>query len=225
MIFNLPLFKNKIWQLKTKHKRITKDSHVSEILDTLPLIYQHVFTETQKLTKTDTFIRTVNYMLQAKQIDFYANDNNYSEVQTIALKLNSIGIRAQVFNTINTVYLEHINPQETLAFVVSHSGSNKTMIDAAYALRKKRIRVIGLTGRLSQDLELVCNENLYIDAYSHHLPHSIMLYGLSILLFLMFYILLYILKRLNKKNMVIYHIFFDLLQYYHDVVMIYLYIA
>ena len=119
-------------------------------------------------------------MLQAKQIDFYANDNNYSEAQTIALKLNSIGIRAQVFNTINTVYLEHINPQETLAFVVSHSGSNKTMVDAAYALRKKRIRVIGLTGRLSQDLELVCNENLYIDAYRHHLPHSIMLYGLSI---------------------------------------------
>ena len=36
---------------ETKHKRITKDSHVSEILDTLPLIYQHVFTETQKLKK------------------------------------------------------------------------------------------------------------------------------------------------------------------------------
>ena len=139
--FQLTFIQEQNMAAETKHKRITKDSHVSEILDTLPLIYQHVFTETQKLTKTDTFIRTVNYMLQAKQIDFYANDNNYSEVQTIALKLNSIGIRAQVFNTINTVYLEHINPQ---------------------------------------DLELVCNENLYIDAYSHHLPHSIMLYGLSI---------------------------------------------
>ena len=40
---------------ETKHKRITKDSHVSEILDTLPLIYQHVFTETQKLTKNRYF--------------------------------------------------------------------------------------------------------------------------------------------------------------------------
>lgn len=165
---------------ETKYKRITKDSYINDIIDTLPLIYQHVFKETQKLTKTDAFIRTINYMLQAKQIDFYANDNNYSEVQTIALKLNSIGIRAQVFNTINSVYLDHINPQETIAFVVSHSGSNKTMIDAAYALRKKRIRVIGVTGRLSQDLELICNENLYIDSYNHHLPHSIMLYGLSI---------------------------------------------
>ena len=68
-----------------------------------------MFKETQKLTKTDAFIRTINYMLQSKQIDFYANDNNYSEIQTIALKLNSIGIRAQVFNTINSVYLDHIN--------------------------------------------------------------------------------------------------------------------
>lgn len=91
--FQLTFIQEQNMAAETKHKRITKDSHVSEILDTLPLIYQHVFTETQKLTKTDTFIRTVNYMLQAKQIDFYANDNNYSEVQTIALKLNSIGIR------------------------------------------------------------------------------------------------------------------------------------
>lgn len=165
---------------ETKYRRITKYSYINDIIDTLPLIYQHVFKETQKLTKTDAFIRTINYMLQSKQIDFYANDNNYSEIQTIALKLNSIGIRAQVFNTINSVYLDHINPQETIAFVVSHSGSNKTMIDAAYALRKKRIRVVGVTGRLSQDLELICNENLYIDSYNHHLPHSIMLYGLSI---------------------------------------------
>lgn len=165
---------------ETENKRLTKESQLSDIIDTLPLIYQHVFTETQQLTKTDAFIRTVNYMLQAKQIDFYANDNNYSEVQTIALKLTSIGIRAQVFNTINTVYIDHVNPQDVLSFVVSHSGSNKTMVDAAYYLRKKRIRVIGVTGILSQDLKLVCNENLYIDSYNHHLPHSMMLYGLSI---------------------------------------------
>ena len=165
---------------ETKYKRITKDSSINEVVETLPLIYQHVFTETQKLTQTDVFIRTVNYMFQAKHIDFYTNDNNYSEAQTIALKLNSIGIYAQVFNTINTVYLENINPQETLAFVLSHSGNNKAMVTVAQALRKKRIRVIGITSKLSQDLALCCNENIFIDSYPHHLHHSMMLYGLSI---------------------------------------------
>ena len=68
---------------ETKYRRITKDSYINDIIDTLPLIYQHVFKETQKLTKTDAFIRTINYMLQSKQIDFYANDNNYSEIQLL----------------------------------------------------------------------------------------------------------------------------------------------
>lgn len=165
---------------QTKDRHIDKNSSIQDIIEVLPDIYYHVFSETKKLTKKESFVRTVNYMLQAKQIDFYANDNNYAEVQSACLKLSTIGIRAQAFNTINTAYLDAINPSETLAFVVSHSGNNQTMVDAAYALRKKRIRVIGITGKLSPTLELICNESLYIDSYSHHLPFGIMLYGLSI---------------------------------------------
>ena len=43
---------------ETKYRRITKDSYINDIIDTLPLIYQHVFKETQKLTKTDAFMKT-----------------------------------------------------------------------------------------------------------------------------------------------------------------------
>ena len=164
----------------SKDRYIDEHSSIQDIIDILPDIYNHVFMETKKLTKKDAFIRTINYMAQAKQIDFYANDNNYAEVQSACLKLSTLGIRAQAFNTMNTAYLDAIEPSHTLAFVVSHSGNNQTMVDAAYALRKKRIRVIGITGKLSPTLELICNENLYIDSYSHHLPFSIMLYGLSI---------------------------------------------
>ncbi len=167
-------------QTQQKNQRLTAQSSIHDIIATLPSIYQQVFIETEKLAKSEAFVRTINYMLQAKQIDFYANDNNYSEIQSACLKLNTIGIRAQCFNTLNTSYLANINPTEILSFVVSHSGSNQTMIDAAYALRKKRIRVIAITGKLSPQLELVCNESLYIDSFPHYLPHSIMLYGLSI---------------------------------------------
>lgn len=165
---------------QTKDHRLDENSSIQDIIEVLPDIYYHVFLETKKLTKKESFVRTVNYMLQAKQIDFYANDNNYSEVQSACLKLSTIGIRAQAFNTVNTAYLDAINPSETLAFVVSHSGNNQTMVDAAYALRKKRIRVIGITGKMSPTLELTCNESLYIDSYQHHLPFGIMLYALSI---------------------------------------------
>ncbi|WP_050638232.1 MurR/RpiR family transcriptional regulator [Candidatus Stoquefichus sp. SB1] len=160
--------------------QLSQDSSIDDIIQALPQIYNHVFIETQQLMKKETFIRTINYMLQAKQIDFYANDNNYSEVQSACLKLNTIGIHAQAFNTLSQHYVETFKAQDVLSFVVSHSGKNQTMVDAAYYLRKKRSRVIAITGILDPTLSLICNESLYIDASLHHLPSSIMLYGLSI---------------------------------------------
>ncbi|MDD8048444.1 MAG: MurR/RpiR family transcriptional regulator [Thomasclavelia sp.] len=178
--FQLAYTQENIMFNQTRDLQLDKDSSLNDIIDVLPDVYYHVFMETKKLTKTDSFVRTINYMLQAKQIDFYANDNNYAEVQSACLKFNTIGIRAQAFNTLNTAYLENCNPSETLAFVVSHSGNNQTMVDSAYYLRKKQIRVIALTGKMDPSLELVCNESLYLDSLPHHLPFGIMLYGLSI---------------------------------------------
>ena len=76
-----------------KNIRIDSKSSIRDVIETLPAIYDHVFKETRKLTRFESFVRTINYMLQAKQIDFYANDNNYSEVQSACLKLNTIGIK------------------------------------------------------------------------------------------------------------------------------------
>lgn len=108
-----------------KNIRIDSKSSIRDVIETLPAIYDHVFKETRKLTRFESFVRTINYMLQAKQIDFYANDNNYSEVQSACLKLNTIGIKAQCFNTLNTAYIDNIDPRDILAFVVSHSGKIK----------------------------------------------------------------------------------------------------
>lgn len=163
-----------------KDTTLSQDSSIQDIIQILPQIYNHVFLETQQFIKKETFIRTINYMLQAKQIDFYANDNNYSEVQSACLKLNTLGIRAQAFNTLSQHYVDTFQPQDVLSFVISHSGKNQTMVDAAYYLRKRRSRVIAITGVLDPTLSLICNESLYIDASVHHLPSSLMLYGLSI---------------------------------------------
>lgn len=164
----------------TQSSQITSLSSIKDIINSLPIIYEKVFYETQKMAKQDPFVRTINYMLQAKQIDFYANDNNYSEVQSACLKLNTLGIRAQVFNTLNQDYANMLNPSETLSFVVSHMGNNQTMVDVAYYLRRRRSRVIAITGRLDPTLELICNESLYVDTSLHGLPGTLKLYGLSI---------------------------------------------
>lgn len=172
----------KEYMIHENHKvpHITQESSIDDIINSLPDIYQKVLLETKHLVRKESFVRTINYMLQAKQIDFYANDNNFSQIQSACLKLNSLGIRAQAFNTISQSYVDTFSPQDVLSFVVSHSGKNQTMVDAAYYLRKKRARVIAITGKVDPTLELICNESLYIDASSHQAPGNIMLYGLSI---------------------------------------------
>ncbi|WP_028043402.1 MurR/RpiR family transcriptional regulator [Candidatus Stoquefichus massiliensis] len=165
---------------QTENIQLSQESSIDDIIQYLPKIYNRIFKETQHLVKKEAFVRTINYMIQAKQIDFYANDNNYSEVQSACLKLNTLGIRAQAFNTLSQQYVDTFLPQNVLSFVVSHSGKNQTMVDAAYYLRKKRARIIAITGILDPTLSLICNESLYIDASLFYHPGNLMLYGLSI---------------------------------------------
>lgn len=192
----------KEFMMHETHKvaKITPESSIDDVVQILPDIYKKVLLETQHLVRKESFVRTINYMLQAKQIDFYANDNNFSQVQSACLKLNSLGMRAQAFNTINQSYVDTFHPQDVLSFVVSHSGKNQTMVDAAYYLRKKRARVIAITGKLDPTLELICNESLYIDASLHNVPGNIMLYGLSI-----YYIIDILVTSLCIKNGKLYY--------------------
>ena len=159
---------------------LTKDSTITEIMDTLPEIYNLIFQETKSIVKKEVFIRTINYLLQADNIDFYANDNNHHLVQATCSKLNSLGFRVQAFNTINDHYVESLNPNTAISFVVSHTGNNHTMMDSAIYLKSKGIRVIAITGYPNSKLEAICHESLFIDTSLYSLPKELHLYGISI---------------------------------------------
>lgn len=167
--------------LKQNHNiSLDKKSTIGDVITSIPSIYSQVIDETKHMIQKETYVRTINYMLQAKQIDFYANDNNYSQVQSACLKLTSLGIRAQAYNTINHKYIDSIAPQDVLSFVVSHTGKNKTMVDAAYELRKKRVRVIAITGPIDPTLKLICNESLYIYCSTNESIKEMFSYGISL---------------------------------------------
>ncbi len=142
--FQLTYVQEYMLHQKNLSSRLTKESSIDDVIQILPQIYDQVFHETKNMIQKEAFVRTINYMLQAKQIDFYANDNNYSEVQSACLKLNTLGIRAQAFNTLSQHYVDTFQPQDVLSFVVSHSGKNQTMVDAAYYLRKKDLASLRL---------------------------------------------------------------------------------
>lgn len=176
---------------------LNKESRIEDVIEFLPQAYAEIIQETKLLIKKESFVRCINYMFQAKQIDFYANDNNYIQIQSACLRLNAIGIRAQAFNTLNHLYIETLKSQDTLAFVVSHSGKNKTMVETAYHLRKKRVRVIAITGNLDPTLELVCNESLYIVSKTKMLQRDTISYNLSLNYILDILVMSMTLKKVN----------------------------
>lgn len=178
--FQLTYVKEYMLLKKNQVKTLSKESTIGDVITSVPTIYSQVIEETRHMIQKETYVRTINYMLQAKQIDFYANDNNYSQVQSACLKLNSLGIRAQAYNTLNHNYVDSLNSQDVLSFVVSHTGKNKTMVDAAYELRKKRVRVIAITGPLDPTLKLICNESLYIYSSTNESIKEMFSYGISL---------------------------------------------
>lgn len=178
--FQLSYVKEYTLNHQLSYNPLTKESTIEDVIETLPQIYIQMINGTLNIIQKEPYVRTINYMLQVKQIDFYANDNNYAQVQSACLKLNSLGLRAQAYNTINQVYIDSIDPHDVLAFVVSHTGKNKTMVEAAYSLRKKRIRVIAITGMSDPTLELICNESLHLYSQDNASPRELLTYGFSL---------------------------------------------
>lgn len=176
--FQLQYTKEYSLELQYHNHLVTKDMLVKEVIDVVDNLYHYVVEETKNMLSKETLVRVVNYMLQAKKIDFYASDINYSRIQSMCLKLSTLNIQAQAYNALNQSYLRSVHPKDCLSFVVSHSGKNSSMIDIAYALRKQNVTTIALTSNIEHSLALVCNESLYMFSCDDDL-HAIQ-YGLSL---------------------------------------------
>ena len=154
------------WE-QTRHESteaIYLDQHstLSEIIDTVPHIYQYTIEETQRILDKNALTRILNYMKKAKKIDFYSSGLNFSCTQLMCSKLNSIGMLSSSYNAVDMDYLKRVDPQTNVSFVISHTGGNQAMIDVAYTLRSNNIWTVAITGMEDKSLELICHERLYI---------------------------------------------------------------
>ena len=149
-----------------------------ELSETVEGLCQETVRYTQEMIKKNSLNRIVNRLVHSNRIDFYANDANFTRVQGACLKLSSLGINTQVFNTYNDFYSGTLTDNGSVAILVSHTGKNPVMINAAMELRRKNIYTIALTSNVNRKLDLLCNESLYI--YSGHYELTSLQYGVSV---------------------------------------------
>ncbi|EOH94260.1 MurR/RpiR family transcriptional regulator [Enterococcus pallens] len=149
-----------------------------ELSTTVEGLYQETVRYTQEMIKKDSLNRIINRLVHSKRIDFYASDMNYSRAQGLCLKLSSLGINTQVFNTYNDFYIGTLEDNDSVAIIISHTGKNPVMISAATELRRKNIYTIAITGNVNRNLDLLCNESLYIYTGTYELTS--LQYGVSV---------------------------------------------
>ncbi|MGG5332545.1 MurR/RpiR family transcriptional regulator [Enterococcus sp. AZ163] len=141
-------------------------------------LYQETVRYTQEMIKKDSLNRIINRLVHSKRVDFYASDVNYTRAHGLCLKLSSLGINTQVFNTYNDFYIDTLEGNDSVAVIISHTGKNPVMISAATELRRKNIYTIAITGNVNRNLDLLCNESLYIYTGTYELTS--LQYGVSV---------------------------------------------
>ena len=176
--FQLQYVKEHATQKNETSAELDRNASNMEITETVESLYKETVLKTKQMVKKESLNRIINVMIHAKRIDFYANDMNFIRAQGFCLRLNSLGINSQVFNTYNEFYVKTLGENDSLSFLISHTGKNPTIVKTANELRRRNITTIALTSSIERELELLCDESLYIYSGSEELTS--LQYGVSL---------------------------------------------
>lgn len=134
-------------------------STYADIVNTLPVLYDKAVTNT-RLTLDKNSMNRIDRMLQrAECIDIYGAGISYILAQAAAFKFATLGVESAAYESINGHYLAARKHKKTVAFLISFTGANRTMIRAAEYLRKATNNcVVGIVGPHNEVIRKWCHE-------------------------------------------------------------------
>lgn len=150
--------KNRLSQM-LEGEPITGKSSYSDIIHTLPVLYDKAVTNT-RLALDKNAVNRINQVLQrAECVDFYGTGISYILAQSAVFKFATLGLECSAYESINAHYLAARKNKKTIAFLISFTGANRTVIRIAKYLREATGNyVVGLAGPHSQVLRKLCHE-------------------------------------------------------------------
>ena len=124
-------------------------------------LYMNMIVDSKSLIQSQKLARITNYMKVSTYIDFYGAGTNYYQALYFSEKFRAIGFESSAYSYHNQFILD--DPQrnkKTLAFLISQSGHNPSMIECARYLKKCGIKTVSVSGLRSQELDILCDEHL-----------------------------------------------------------------
>lgn len=138
---------------------ITGDSSYSDIIRTLPGLYDKAITNTRLTFNKNDMLRIGRFLREAECIDIYGTGISYILAQAAAFKFATLGMESSAYESINGHYLAARKHKKTVAFLVSFTGANRTVERMGEYLRTAtNNHVVGLLGPYSRITGKWCHE-------------------------------------------------------------------
>jgi len=142
---------------------INGSSTYKDIIKILPEIYKKSTDEVDLYNNPNVFNRIINRMYRMDYIDLYGTGFSYTLMESVAQKLNLMGIECKAYNTLNERYmLANRKKGKIMAFVMTFSGNNPLAIHEAEVLKSLGVYVVGIAGCHADEIIKSCDEVLHI---------------------------------------------------------------
>lgn len=164
-----------------KTKPYNKNSKIDDIIHTMPLIYSKAIDHTRSMLDRNTIIRVTDLMKQAKVIDVYGDGINYEVAKMFCYKLEDIGVTANAYNSIHWNHCKVLQLEKipSYSILISHTGKNPSVYDAAKRLKEYGIPTLSISGNIDQRLSKLTDDHIHIMTSENTLEFSTVIFTMS----------------------------------------------
>lgn len=160
---------------------ITDQDNALSVVNKIACLEIEAIEETKNEIDLAQIMRVAELIDRAKQVDFYAFDDNLCIAQTACCHFMHTGKVAVVNSAANYQFIQAITSTiEHVAIILSRTGQNKKLIKIARLLREKKVKTILLTPEKGSALVKLCDEFLYVANTEAFLNLGSLIYGAGV---------------------------------------------
>lgn len=150
-----------------------KGNSLSNIIAEVPYLYNQSLELTKASLDVAQLQRIGDLIQAAERVDIYGTNTNYYVAEETSAKWNEIGIHAFAHNNANMHYLMNTTKHmPTLSFIISNTGINASMIEAAKILQNHGNKIVAVTSDSKSPLGQLCDEVLLTYGYMQQMRLS-----------------------------------------------------
>ena len=149
--------------IKDLNRPINGDDDEKAVIKKMAFLEIEAIEETKNELDYDHIIKVANMLNKAKDVVFFGFDLNYYIAQSTVYHLLQANKVAIAYETQNSQLAKaFLTDKEEVAILISRTGENRRLIEIAKILKKKKVKMISLSGNRDTTLDKICDEFIYI---------------------------------------------------------------